>query len=110
MNAMLLRSAARRNKDFLGQFANPCITQPSGPAAGLHKNLLANDDDILSARGGAGLQSRLAGCKVDVCGSAFVDTRRERDNQDGVGSFMKIPRVHRYDNHRPTAFIRRIRR
>ncbi len=110
MSATLLRSAARRDEYFLCQFTNACITQPSERAAGLHKNLLANDGDILRARGGVGLQSRLAGCQVDVCGRALVDTRRERDNQDGVGSFMTIPRVHRYNNHRPAAFFRRIGR
>ena len=72
---MLLRSTARRDENLVGEFANPRIAEPSEADSRLHKDLLANYCDIFATCCRVGLQSGLAGRKVDMGWGALVDTR-----------------------------------
>jgi hypothetical protein len=93
MNAIRLRSAARRDKDFVGQFANPCITQPSEPATRFDKCRLANHSYIFATRGRVGLQARFARGERDMGGGVSVNACCERNNQHSIGAFVTIPSV-----------------
>ena len=93
MNAIRLRSAARRDKDFVGQFANSCITQPSEPPTRFNKCRLANHGYIFATRGRVGLQARFACGEIDMGWGIFVNASCERNNQHSSGAFMTIPSV-----------------